>query len=80
MMALGQRSSPLSSDRRLAIQVYEDTLSVLARGVLTAELTEDRVYACHQMIPILVKALKTTNSFKYSFPRLENVSKPLTLG
>ena len=74
MMALGQRSSPLSSDERLAIQVYEDTLSVLARGVLTAELTEDRVYACHQMIPILVKALKTTNSFKYSFPRLENVS------
>ncbi len=68
------RSKPLNEAALAQIQIAEDTLAVLARGVLVAELAENRMYACHQLIPALVKALKTPNSFHYKFPRLENIS------
>lgn len=57
-----------------SVQNIEDTIAVLARGVLNAEIPDERLYACHQMIPALVRALKVDNSFRYAFPRLENVS------
>jgi len=56
------------------VQIIEDTIAVLARGVMNAEIPDERLYACHQMIPTLVRALKINNSFHYTFPRLENVS------
>ncbi|MEP7320517.1 MAG: hypothetical protein ABI761_01315 [Saprospiraceae bacterium] len=70
----GQTFKPLSSEERTAIQKYEDTLATLARGILNSELPENRMFACHQFIPTLVHALKINNSFKYHFPRLENIS------
>ena len=56
------------------VQNIEDTISVLARGVMNAEISDERLYACHQMIPTLVRALKINHSFDYPFPRLETVS------
>ncbi len=68
------KSEALRGAALTLVQSAEDTLSVLARGVLVSELAENRMYACHQLIPGLVKALKTPNSFQYKFPRLENIS------
>ena len=56
------------------VQTIEDTISVLSRGVMNAEIPDERLYACHQMIPTLVRALKIKHSFDYPFPRLESVA------
>lgn len=68
------QSGNLSGTDLLRIQNYEDTIAVWARGVLNAEIEDERIYACHQMIPTLAKALKVDHSFQYKFPRLENVA------
>lgn len=70
----GQRSASLNKGQKDSIQLKEDTLSLLARGFFVSELQDDRLYACRQFIPALVRTLKVTNSFQYSFPRLENIS------
>jgi hypothetical protein len=72
-VAYSQTGNLTGPDLRL-IQNIEDTISVLSRGVMNAEIADERLYACHQMIPTLVRALKTKHSFDYPFPRLENVS------
>lgn len=68
------QTNPLNRAEINTIQNYEDTLSTLAYGVLHADLADERLVACHDMIPMLVKALKVPNSFQYRFPRLETVS------
>lgn len=70
----GQASTPMSRPDITTIQNHEDTLATLSYGTLHAELADDRLYACHEMIPRLVKALKVPNSFQYKFPRMETVS------
>lgn len=52
----------------------EDTLSLLSFAVINDSLPENRFGACRRLIPTLVKALKTKNSFKYQFERLKSVS------
>ena len=69
----GQNFSLSGGDLR-DIQKSEDTLATLARGILVSEIAENRLYACHQFIPTLVRALKINHSFEYKFPRLENIS------
>lgn len=64
----------LTGEDLKTIQKCEDTLSTLARGILVSEIAENRMYACHQFIPSLVRALKVNHSFQYKFPRLENIS------
>lgn len=71
---LQAQSGKLTGIALKTIQNIEDTISVLARGVMNAEIADERLYACHQMIPALVRALKVDNSFQYLFPRLENVA------
>lgn len=68
------QSGRLSGNDLKTIQNIEDTISILARGVMNAEIQDERLYACHQMIPALVRALKVNHSFRYAFPRLENVA------
>lgn len=68
------QSGNLTGPDLAQVQKYEDTIAVWARGVLNAEIEEERIYACHQMIPALARALRVDNSFQYKFPRLENVA------
>lgn len=70
----GQFSTALSRPDITLIQNHEDTLATFSYGTLNADLADDRLYACHEMIPRLVKALKVPNSFQYKFPRMETVS------
>lgn len=72
--SFGQFSSAMSRPDITFIQNQEDTLATLSYGTLNADLADDRLYACHEMIPRLVKALKVPNSFQYKFPRMETVS------
>lgn len=68
------QSGSLAGPDLAQVQKYEDTIAVWARGVLNAEIEDERIYACHQMIPALARALRVHNSFQYKFPRLENVA------
>lgn len=52
----------------------EDTLALLAYVVVNDSMPEHRFAACHKMIPLLVSALKTPNSFRFPFERLKSVS------
>lgn len=52
----------------------EDTLALLAYVIVNDSLPEHRYSACHKLIPMLVSALKTPNSFRFPFERLKSVS------
>lgn len=56
------------------IKVLEDTLVILSQVTLNARDAEQRFTACHNMIPMLTKALKEPNSFEYPFDRLKTIS------
>lgn len=68
----GQQVLPESDLQTL--QTWEDTLAVLGYAVVNDSLPEHRFAACRKMIPMLVSALKTENSFQYPFERLKTVS------
>ena len=52
----------------------EDTLGLLAYAIVNDSLPEFRFAACRKLIPALVQALKTPNSFHYPFEQLKSVS------
>jgi len=52
----------------------ENALEVLAYSVLNDSSQTNRLAACHQLIPMLVKALKIKNSFDYPFEKLRSIS------
>ncbi len=52
----------------------EDTLAVLAFGVVNDSIAERRFGACQSLIKKLVTSLKEENSFQYPFKRLKTVS------
>ena len=52
----------------------EDTLGLLAFAVVNDSLPEYRFGACRELIPALVRALKTKNSFHYPFEQLKSIS------
>ena len=52
----------------------EDTLATLSNIILTDSIATNRFIACRQMIPTLVRALKSPNSFDYPFPKIESIS------
>lgn len=64
----------LSAEDSLYLQQMEDTLALLAYAVINDSLPEHRFGACRQLIPTLVKTLKTKHSFDYPFERLRSVS------
>ena len=63
--------SPESIER---LHAAEDTLAVLAYGVVNDSLAETRFMACQALITKLVRALKAENSFQYPFDRLKTMS------
>lgn len=56
------------------LRAYEDTLAILSDSIVNGRYEYIRVSACHQFIPVFIKALKTPGSFQYSFDSLEEIS------
>jgi len=52
----------------------EDTLGLLAYAIVNDSLPDFRFAACRKLIPALVQALKTPNSFYYPFEQIKSVS------
>jgi len=52
----------------------EDTIAVLGYAVVNEPDAKKRFGACRTLIPLLTKALKTKNSFNYTFDRLKTIS------
>lgn len=69
-----QKSSEPSKESLEAMKSWEDTLALLSYAIINDSLAEYRFAACRKMIPSLVQALKTQNSFHYPFERLQSVS------
>jgi len=69
--ALQAQWSPSARD---LLAKREDTLSVLAYAVVNDSLPENRFAACQSLIKMLVRTLKTENSFRYPFDQLKSVS------
>lgn len=69
-----QAQVKLSTSDQAFLETMEDTLATLAYTVLKDSVEAHRLGACREMIPRLVTALKTPNSFQYPFERLESVS------
>jgi hypothetical protein len=71
----GLTAQPTFDEQELAfLKESEDTLSFLSYTVINDSIEDNRFAACREMIPRLVKALKTENSFDYPFDRLKSVS------
>lgn len=56
------------------IKLQEDTLGVLSYAMVNNKDAEQRFLACRAFIPMLIKTLKTRNSFDYKFDRLRSIS------
>ncbi|RMG84326.1 MAG: hypothetical protein D6714_08090, partial [Bacteroidetes bacterium] len=64
----------LSEPDLAKIKAYEDTIALLSFLVINDSLPDERFAACRKLIPTLVQALKTPNSFQYKFPKVKNIS------
>lgn len=69
-----QKKTSFSAEELAKFNLSEDTLGILGYAVVNDSLESNRFAACHAMIPALVRALKTTNSFHYPFGQLKNIS------
>jgi len=67
-------AKPISKESVEKLHLAEDTLGVLAYAVVNDSIERERFAACRQLITILVRNLKTENSFKYPFNRLKSIS------
>jgi len=64
--------TPLSDENVVVLQAYEDSLQHLFKQIRTSKEEKKRFEACFQFIPMLVKALRTPNSYYFPFDSLEN--------
>lgn len=72
--AQAQKAGRLNPADLPKIQAYEDTLALLSYIMVNDSVPENRFASCKKVITTLVEALKTKNSFKYSFNKLKSVS------
>jgi len=69
----GQEKTPHLTDLE-QLRNIENALEVLGYSVLNDSSKTNRFAACHQLIPMLVNALKIKNSFDYPFEKLRTIS------
>ncbi|MEN0004840.1 MAG: hypothetical protein AAF798_11875 [Bacteroidota bacterium] len=69
-----QNEHQIAAEDLATLSTMEDTLALLAFAIVNDSLEEHRFGSCREMIPRLVTALKTKNSFQYPFERLKSVS------
>jgi len=68
------RAGELTPQAVERLHAAEDTLALLAYAVVNDSVEQVRFAACRTLITALVRALKTENSFRYRFDRLQSVS------
>lgn len=56
------------------LKEYEDTIALLSYAIINDSFPENRFGATKKLIPTLVAALKTPNSFRYPFSRVQSIS------
>ncbi|MFZ2899336.1 MAG: hypothetical protein WA004_11975 [Saprospiraceae bacterium] len=56
------------------LKLYEDTIALLSYAIINDSFPENRFGATKKLIPTLVAALKTPNSFHYPFSRVQSIS------
>lgn len=66
-------SAQLDTSQMSQLRAYEDTLEVLADGMML-EQVEERMYYCEQFIKKLVTTLKVPYSYYYDFENFQNIS------
>jgi len=67
--------APVIPEEDLAqLKEWEDTIALTAYAIINDSLPENRFGATKKLIPTLVKALKTKNSFYYPFSRVQSIS------
>ena len=54
--------------------VFGDSLQILGNRMLTDSIGDNRFLACHQILPMLKKALEVENSFQFKFPGTKTIS------
>jgi hypothetical protein len=67
-------AGPLSPENAAKLHTAEDTLALLAYAVVNDSLEQERFAACRALIISLKRNLKTENSFRYKFDRLQSIS------
>ena len=72
--AQGQKAGKIFEKDLIKLQEFEDTIALLSFGVINDSIDINRFASCQRLIPTLVKALKTPNSFSYPFKRLQSIS------
>ena len=71
--ASGQK--PVIAEKDLAqLKEWEDTIALLSFAIINDSFPENRFGATKKLIPTLVQALKTPNSFHYPFSRVQSIS------
>lgn len=68
------RAGDLTPQAIERLHAAEDTLALLAYAVVNDSVEQVRFAACRSLITTLVRALKTENSFRYRFDRLQSIS------
>ncbi|MEM9836229.1 MAG: hypothetical protein AAF828_06990 [Bacteroidota bacterium] len=74
LATLKSQTTTISTEDLIELEEMEDTLGLLAYTILHDSMEENRFLACRAMIPRLVNALKTPNSFQYPFEQLQYIS------
>lgn len=69
-----QLSQYFDEQQLVKLEAVEDTLGVLGYAIVNDSLEDNRFLATSALIPKLVEALKTPNSFHYPFEQLRTIS------
>jgi hypothetical protein len=72
--SFAQEQEYFTEEQLAILDDMEDTISLLAYAVINDSLPEHRFGTCRELIPTLVRALKTKNSFHYPFNQLKSIS------
>jgi hypothetical protein len=75
VIALSSKAQKLSPADLASLKTQEDTLSYYAKSMVFDSFVENRFHYDSLFIRLLVKALKTPNSFEYPFDSVYTISR-----
>jgi len=75
VMTVSSKAQKLSPADLTSLKTQEDTLSYYAKGMVFDSFAENRFHYDSVFIRLLVKALKTPNSFEYPFDSVYTISR-----
>jgi hypothetical protein len=75
LLSLSSKAQELSPADRASLKIQEDSLSYYAKHMIFDSFPENRFHYDSVFIRLLVKALKTPNSFEYPFDSVYTISR-----